>query len=348
VSSRELRLARELCEEAGVESWMQSIDERVLDPGLFETGFAASETLVCPHWMWSGRFLRDRGVRRVSAGILGEVLGGHYGLTMVTRGVRRVVALLGSALRNSAREPTLDDSMSSIRELLRVRSVRQWYFAPEFQAELERAGVLDAINADIETDLQRLRRRGIETPSQLLEAFITEHRGGHYINAQLLSVRPFCDVSLPFADRSVLEVTTRIPVRAKVHNVANQALLRRHWPSALRFPMAATLLPASAPMLLQEASRGARKVLEKGWSSLSTATGGSIRRPRLGWVDFEFLRGSSAFARLGEGLTHPIWNRVGIRTEIAAMGRPGNREPAHPMYDQVGKIATMQRWLQDN
>jgi hypothetical protein len=232
-----------------------------------------------------------------------------------------------------------------VRDMLRIRSIRdQWYLAPDFRDGLERDRIVDAINADIEVGLRRLITRGVSTPTQLLEAFVSEHRGSQYIAAQLLSVRRSCDVTLPFADRAALEAATRIPANVKVHNLVNRAILERRWPAGLKYPMAATLVPAGAPLLVQEASRAIRKAGEKLSWSLNSISRGRIPRPRLSWVDFEFLRGSQEFARFGGHFTNAIWDQPRINDRIGSIAG-GTGTSVHPLYDQLGKMLTIQQWL---
>jgi len=346
IRSRELRLARSLSLEAGTRIRLEPIDDRVLDPNLIDEGFRSCETLVFPHWHRAGRLLAGIGVERVSAGVFGEILGGHYGLTMLTSGMGKARALLASLHHDDAKKTSLDAAFPKVRDLLLVDSVgARWYLDPDFEAQLIESNVVAEINADIEADLKRLVDRGVNTGTQLLEAFVSEHRGSQYINAQLLSVRSSLDVSLPFAASQVMEVTTRIPAHVKVHNLVNQSMLRHHWPQSLRYPMAATLVPADAPLLIQESSRLVRKIGEAAGWSLHFLTRGYAPHPRLGWVDFEFLRTSDAFAALGDRFTLPMWNQGGIRGAIESMRDPGQKRPTHPMFDQMGKMLTLQGWL---
>src|SRR5947199_8466796 len=81
-----------------------------------------------------------------------------------------------------------------------------------------------AINSDIEWSLRRLVARGVPLGERLVEAFIAEHRGVH-INAQALSCRAVLDIALPYTDRDVLSIASRIPLALKINNSLNRSVL---------------------------------------------------------------------------------------------------------------------------
>lgn len=345
IRSRELRLTGQICRLADISHELHPIDDRILDLAFLQRAFRTTESLVFPHWHFAGDQLARDGVSRVSAGVFGEVVGGHYGLTMATSGLSKMGALLASRWRSPLERMTLEESYGAIRDILSVDSVgATWYLNKDFRDQLMAESTVDAINADLEADLRRLRGRGVVNPDQLLEAFIAEHRGSQYINAQLLSIRGHCNVSLPFADQRVLNVSTSIPARVKLHNRVNQEILKLHWAQGLRYPTAATLISARAPILAQEASRAARKAGELVWRAAYKLSPDIVPRPRLGWVDFEFLRTSARMVELADRFTHPIWNQEGIRESIDALAL-SKSVPPHPMIDQIGKMLTIQGWL---
>jgi asparagine synthetase B (glutamine-hydrolysing) len=340
LSSRELALARDMCARVGVPFRSRAIGPDVWSLDHLERSFRRTECLLFPHWSWAGRANSDQGC--IFSGVLGEVLGGHYGATQVQQGSRKALALLGALRPETAGESGADPA--AVLAQLRIRELdRPWYLHPDVEAD--RRGLAGRFNDDIEADLARLRGRGIATSSQLLEAFITEHRGVQYIAAQNLSARLETDVAMPFACAPLLALASRIPAHLKIHNRVNRALTRAWAPTLTDFPTAATLVPASWPLLAQEGSRAARRAIEEGRWQLYVRTRGRIPRPRFGWVDFEFLRDGSALRAVTEELQAPLWDRGAFQRLIERVTSYAWRGGLHPVFDQMGKIMTVDRWL---
>jgi hypothetical protein len=339
VEGRELRLVRRLCDEMQVSCRLEPIDDRVLDPDVLRQGFERTENVVFPHWHHAGQILAEGGMECAMAGVYGEVMGGHYGPAMMagTRGKIRAVG--GTLLGFPPSEQDPDGATAA--EFLRVPAFgHHWYLDREWEQSLDRPR--ERMNADIEMALNRLDKRGVRGEITRVEAFVSEHRGTQYINAQLLSCRARLDVALPYAGEQLLTLASRIPLSVKIHNALNREMLARHSPRLLKYPMAATLVPAGAPLLLQEASRFGRRSYESVMSRLSDVSQGRIPRPRLGWVDFRFLRDSQRFERLAQSLRSDIWDREGIERRVRAIAS-GDAPPEliHPIYDQFMKIYTV-------
>ena len=74
--SRELRIVEQICQSAGISFHKEAIDSAMLDPEILQRGFDRVETIIHPEWHRAGQVLADLGVRSVSAGVYGEVLGG--------------------------------------------------------------------------------------------------------------------------------------------------------------------------------------------------------------------------------------------------------------------------------
>jgi hypothetical protein len=189
--------------------------------------------------------------------------------------------------------------------------------------------------------LGRYRERGVRTTSALIEAFISETRGAQYIAAQLLSARSRLDVAFPFANEELYVLASAIPIQRKVHNRFNLQLLLRGMPRALDLPFAATLLPAWFPVPLQELSRVARAAMNAAQSRLANSLHGRIEPPRPGWVNFDFLRGGKLLTEIVESLALDIWDKERMLRLVADAESTTGQGSIHPMYDQLGKIHTI-------
>lgn len=346
IDSRELTLVRRLCGEAGVPCHLEPIDEKALDPSSLARDFARTGTANFPHWHQSAHVLADLGVDYAIAGVFGEVLGGHYGRTMAAPGWRKVPALLRTWLSSEDDRDEADAAATAWR-VLRLEpggELRHWYLDKDFDHSVP--GKRERINEEIRSALHRLRARGIRRPTRLVEACISEHRGSQYIAGQTVSLRTAVDVALPFADRELLHLASRIPAERKAHNAVNRGLLERLESPLLDHPMAATLVPASVPVPLQEATRAIRKLWETvGWRSYF-ASGRRIGPPRLSWVNFEFLRDGRSLHDLVDDLRADIWDREALQERIVAVRSGQYDQSLHPLFDQLGQVVTVDLLLQ--
>lgn len=338
IESRELAIVRRLCAAADTPCTLETIDDRVLDPGLLYEGFLHTENVVFPHWHRAGKLLAAEGVEAISAGVFGEILGGHYGPAML-QGPLGKIASIGSSLLGVS---SLDSrgTRRSARDFLRLGELgHHWYLDPEWEGDAR--DIRDRMNADIDSAAARLEARGVTDDVTLVEAFISEHRGTQYINAQLLSCRAHTDIALPFAGGEIFSFSTQTSLAAKIHNRLNRQILRAHARHLLRAPMAATLLPASWPLILQEASRVSRKAYEHARMIVHQQSQGRVARPRLGWVNFDFLASGSALRAIAGDLRCEFWDHEAIRAEIERIARSPNPSIFHPMFDQMSKIYTI-------
>ena len=335
-ASRELAIVRRLSGAASVSCHLEPIDDRVLDPQLLRKGFKRTENVVFPHWHRAGSVLSDRGAEIVTAGVFGEILGGHYGPAMLSGHLGKVRAVADSLLGVQWSSPA---ARSSVREFLHIGSLgRHWYLDPDYERSIE--SPRERMNTSIDEAVSRLEERGVQSDISLVEAFVSEHRGTQYINAQLLSCRAHLDVAVPFAGGELFSFSTRVPFQAKVHNSLNRRMLARHAPQLLREPMAATLVPAGWPILLQEASRVVRKITERGQALVHRRTRGRAGRPRLGWVNFDFLTDTRALRGIADDLEADIWDHRAIQRLVDNLAH-ADRRTLHPIYDQLAKVYTI-------
>jgi len=340
LASREIRLAQCLSGEIGVAFHQEPIDYRCYNIHALRLGFDREGDVVFPHWHRAGQIAASTGPRIVTAGVYGEVLGGHYGRAMLLHGSAKIREVARRLL--TTRNPSQDTSPSQLDALTQFLHVprldRPWPLQEEWWRS---SGVsVSELNSDIDQDVRRLMNRGVRTIDQLIEAYITEHRGSQYINAQIRSCRAYTDVSLPFTDRSFLEWVCALPMTSKIHNRLNQRLLARYAPTLLQYPLAATLAMARRPVIVQEASRFVRKGLEAARWRANAASRGRIRAPRLSWVNFEFLRTGHELRAIVDDLKADLWDKPALLARLDQLAN-GDSTPTHSMSDQMMKIYTI-------
>lgn len=340
VASREIGLAQRLAGESGIAFHQEPIDRRCYELAALRLGFDREEHVVFPHWHRAGRLAATMGSRVVTAGVYGEVLGGHYGRVMLLAGGAKAKEVLRALLRPRRRSTQASaDQLAALSRFLHATRVdRPWVVSDEWwrAAPVEP----DALNADVDRDLFRLKNRGIQTIDQLVEAYVSEHRGTQYANAQIRSSRSHADISLPFVDRALLEWVCALPLGIKIHNRLNQRLLRRFAPSLLRHPLAATLATARRPLLIQEASRFVRKGLETGRWRARFASGGRVTSARLSWVNFEFLRQGNELRSIVDDLHADLWDKPAMFATLERAAA-GEAISMHSLSDHLLKVYTI-------
>lgn len=345
VQSRELDIVSRICERVDIDCHLQSIGKDILRPEFIRDSFQSCGLAIFPHWANAGSKLASSGFKSAMAGVFGEVLGGHYGYGMTESGLGKITALAKDWLNLGPYSGA--DGIESVLPLFEIDSSTQgehWYLKREFETSISDSD--SRTKEDIERALRRFSDRGIHQANRLIEAMITEHRGSQYIAGQTASVRAEgVDVSLPFADRRLLWFASRIHPRVKLHNSLSRRIIAEASQSLLDYPMAATLVPASSPLLLQESSRALRKVWEAVRWELYSTSNGKIPRPHFSWVNFEFMREGGVLNQVVDDLRADLWDITAIRQKIQQITNPRSVERLHPYFDQFGKIMTIDHML---
>jgi hypothetical protein len=115
-------------------------------------------------------------------------------------------------------------------------------------------------------------------------------------------------------------------------------MLKQHAPELLQLSCAATLVRASAPILVQEISRLVRHLHDSTIGQrrrLAEKSGGR------GWLNFNFVREGTALLEIAKDLNSEMWDVKAIEKAIGALADPNSNELAHPMCDQLMKIYTV-------
>lgn len=308
VRSRELQVVQQICQSVGVECIAEPLASSLYEPDFLERTFNRVENVLFPQWHRASEQLSRIGVRSVSAGVYGEILGGHYGPAFALAGMRKAI-VVGAALLGI---PVLFNSF----ERLRFPGVAR---KPLYITTAAWAGMQDAIpemNNDIESTWRDLEKIDVESREQLMEAFVALTRGSRYINQQILSCRTDLDVALPFIDVELLRLASQILQGAKIHNAIDRKLLQRYGSPLLQFTTGATLVPASMSIFSQEASRVIRLLGDNVSEKLNKFTRGSIRTSRLGYWGLDFLRDGKALRKILDDLRSDIWDRDAIEQTI--------------------------------
>ncbi len=307
--------------------------------------FQRCETVMDPLWHLSAQRLAGEGVTCITAGVMGEVFGGHL-RRGEDRGPRQKIKYFASRVllsRRSEESSKGDDLRETVRLIKRGFDRRPWYVKKDSWHSLR--GITEAIEGDIESELQRYRERGIASADQLFEAYMAEHTAAQWWGRQMLTCRATVDVALPYADREFLTIASRTRISAKINNRLNRKVLKAFAPKLLRCPTAAILLPAYFPLIAQEATRLIRWGIERMWSHLYYKSRGKIGPPRMEWRSFPALRKGAPLLRLVDDMRLELLDKPAVRRCIADMAELRNRIDPAELGDQLLMIYTMELML---
>ena len=340
LQSRELAIAHRLCDDLQVPWHAEPLDANNYDVDALSRAVARTENVVFPHWHRAGRLLAGRN-DVVIAGVFGEMLGGRYWSAHAKSGASKAATLFPMLLGAKGAPMESDaDALAAATSLFTLSSYTHSWTTQlgDRQSEMH---TLSAINNDITRALERYQQRGATGLDQLAEAYQGEHIGSRYCNVQLLSTRAYTQVAFPLADPALLEIATRTPLRVRIQNSVNRRIVMEREPRLLRRPMGATLAPASSPIVVQEASRVARKLFQMGTWSAHFLTRGAVKAPRLAWANYEFLREGIALRQTVESLSSSVWNTPALLNWVERVERGTLREQMLDPAELLGKMVTV-------
>jgi hypothetical protein len=316
INSRELSIVKHMFEALDTHLHLEPLESSMYDLEALQRGFDRAENVVHPFWHRAGVRLSEAGVDCVSAGIFGEVIGGHHGIVYIVGGWdrNRFIAqrLFGCRSKIASKDKT--DS-PDVYKLLCARDFKKpWYVRSEYWNAIP--NINEEINADIEKSIHRYKRRGINYAHQLLEAWTAEYIGAQSWGTQLLSCRAHLNIAIPLGDQELFCLASQIPISLKIPNIITRALVQDHAPELLHFPTAATLVPAEFPITVQEISRLIRQVITTASWKTTVATRCLLRPKFFGWDNFEFLRDGKAFNAVVDNLKSNIVDKSAILERI--------------------------------
>jgi hypothetical protein len=337
--SREIVIADSICRDHGVPRYTVELSELRINLDLMQECLEASSHCIFPHWRRAAQHARDSGHASLSAGIFGEILGGHFTIPSYAKGKYRKASLvlryllLPEPMRQASKDAIID---AAFQLQWRDRYVEWWCFKPEMRLDL-RESITTRLKSDFREELERLYSTGADSYESLVEAFQVLHHGRHYSNAQLTSAREVIPVINPFTNPDVLDAALTLSTGKRVNDRFDRQLLKDLAPQLLEYPMAATLVKAKRPILMQEASRALRQQIDKvRWRRYRGPQRDGGKNPNLGWSNFEFVRGTSLLHDVIDSLHSDIWDRPNMHSTVS--NHPMTN--IHPLYDMLCKIKT--------
>ncbi|ROQ42900.1 hypothetical protein EDB94_3116 [Marinobacter sp. 3-2] len=340
LASREIAIVRDIAAECHLPLIERNFSQSDFNVCQFELFLDKNESAMFTHWNNAGVVANNhRSI--MTAGTFGEVLGGHYGTLNTLPGKRKYLSLLMHMLGVG---PMLDRALNlhdrhTVLGYLRASGYKVFWFIQDFLAEeLESRNLVDKSNDRLDRLFQSYEEEGMESAQGMFERFYTEHRGGQYINRQLTNSARNHGYRNVFTNRDLVAAASSLPFSQRAHNKINREIIKKLSPELLHFPLAATLADAGRPLLIQEASRAARKLVE------SKPLCGSIYRKvsrygnrSFGWNDFRGVVDDGWVRTLSPLLTDEIWNI----DKIAEAARPEGASNMYPLFDMISKAITL-------
>tara|TARA_R110001583_G_scaffold191778_2_gene357523 strand:+ start:1110 stop:2816 length:1707 start_codon:yes stop_codon:yes gene_type:complete len=330
LSSREISISRGLTGSLRMDhvfSDIKNLDisSDLLDLMLEELGFC-----VFPVWYIAGQRAQNTYSAPLSSGVLGEFLGGHYGL--LSMGSRFQKLLASASLLNG--RLIADEQFSKALELFTTPAPDHWFLSPEGRNIL----------ADSAKSTKRIIGGKLDSAFEktgdwqsAIEVFNMEHRARQYILKQAQAASSTSGYIAPFADDELAEIVQLIPFDSRVHNKLNRKLLKSNNPGLLDYSLAATLIPAKYPIFFQELSRGARIVFEQCRKLAGT------NQPRLGWFNYEHLYQLNVLNEITDSLSLTIWDKKRMHKTLEC--NPENSIDAGSTLDMLCKLKTIDYYL---
>lgn len=340
LESRESAIVRDIAAVCGLPVIEHSFDRADFEVDLFSNYLCKNESAMFAHWYPAGLHAAQHDLL-ITAGTFGEVLGGHYGTLNTLPGKKKHASLLMHLIGLGA---LLDNALNlrnrqTILSYLSSSNYRVFWFVQSQLADYLRSkDLVDQSNRRLSALFESYGEQGMEDAQAMFERFYTEHRGGQYINRQLSNAAQGYRFRNIFTNRELLSASPSIPFSRRAHNKINKEVIKKLSPKLLNFPMAATLANGGRPMILQEASRGVRKVIERHRISLSMYWWLSrYGRRGFGWNDFRSVVSEEWIVSISPLLSDKLWDHE----KIVEVVRSNNQLNSYSLFDMISKAITI-------
>ncbi|NMH59053.1 hypothetical protein [Alteromonas ponticola] len=304
LTSREIKIAFKLGSSLQVPMQLATLEE---------TPYGAKNALEMlhnngqcyfPHWYHAAQKLARVSSLPLSAGLMVEHFSGHYGVNSLP-GEGRLMRLFHSMVlpdkfdnidNNSAIDflaPRLADGFKSL----------PWFF----NEDVNFSDLTNDFTDDVRHSLSEYVGFGTSGIQELSERFKIEHSLRQYFSMQTKSAANLFGYHHPFTDSKLAQLVLTLKYRHRINYKLSRHVVKSRAPELLELPLAATLVKASSPIIMQEASRAVRVTGELMYSKLT----GKLPKG-LGWNNFQFLNRTSAFHEYADMLVDDIWDKPKI------------------------------------
>ncbi|AZT84114.1 hypothetical protein EHN06_11515 [Marinobacter sp. NP-4(2019)] len=346
LNSREIQIVKDIASFCQLPLKEQSISDIDFNVDLFSRYLFENDSAMFTHWSAAGLYARENNLI-MTAGTFGEVLGGHYGTLNALKGGGKYASLLMHTLGlGGVFDKFLGLGHSSVvLNHLKMKSYGVfWFLNKELLEVLRSKNLIEESNRRLLREFEYYREQGMENAQEMFERFYTEHRGGQYINLQLTNSSSRSKYRNIFTNKDLIHNISSISFGDRAHNKINKKIINKLSPQLLRYPMAATLVNADRPLLIQEGSRAVRKVIENNphMSSLYRCHARYGNRS-FGWNNFKDVVNGNFIEKLSPLLGQSLWDLRKIEETINA----DKTTNMYPLFDMVSKAITLNHIVGD-
>ncbi|NMH61502.1 asparagine synthase-related protein [Alteromonas ponticola] len=338
--SREIAIVRDIAQLCGLPLVERAFDPSGFDSNLFRQYLARNESAMFTHWDAAGHYAQNKNLV-MTAGTFGEMLGGHYGTINVLPGKKKYLSLLLHMMGVGGKfdHMLMQRDSQVILNYLKVSSYHVfWFLNEELREALKSKNLIEESNQRLEELFTAYQSQGMDDIQLMFERYYTEHRGGQYINRQLTNAARGLNYRNIFTNKDLVETVASIPFSMRAHNKLNKAIIQRLKPELLKFPMAATLTSAKRPLLMQELSRAARKVVEGNSRAYKFYSAHSRYGDcRFGWNNFRDIVQPEWIDELMPLLSPHLWDTNKLKQAIVN----GSGDGSYPLFDMISKAITL-------
>lgn len=330
LSSREISISRSLTGSLHLDHVFSDVKNLDLSSDLLDLMLGELGFCVFPVWYIAGQRAHGTYNAPLSSGVLGEYLGGHYGLLSMGSRFQKILASVSLLNGGLIRE----EQFSAALDRFTTPAEDHWFLSTDGRNLLADTASSTKIIIQKKLDSELTRTGNWQSA---IEAFNMEHRARQYILKQAQAASSTSGYIAPFADDRLAEIIQSIPFDKRVHNKLNQKLLKSRNPQLLSYSMAATLIPAKYPIVSQELSRGARIFFEQCRKLVG------IRQPKLGWFNYEHLYQTNVLNDIADSLSSTLWDKERMHETLAR--NPENFIDAGSTLDMLCKLKTIDYYI---
>ncbi len=294
---------------------------------LRELGFA-----LFPHWFHASQYLSSHVSAPLSAGLFVEHLSGHYGINSLSGGFNKLKLLFNSMVRPGVYDNVSNEQAVSVLSPLLSEAFKThpwcWKESVDYEA------LQKQFTADTTKCLSGYVQTGTNGLQELCERFKLAHAHRQFFVLQTKAAATSLGYHHPYVDSILAKRVLTLKYRHRVNYKVSQFIVKQQHKALCSLPMAATLVNAGRPILLQESSRLVRILGEK---VATKVTGQTVKG--LGWNNFQFLHQQSSFHEYVDMLVDDMWNKDEMHKVIERYGQ--NNGDAYSMLDMLTKMVTI-------
>ncbi|NMH59051.1 hypothetical protein [Alteromonas ponticola] len=331
LTSREIDIAFRLGRSLQVPMNFLPLEETEFGADANQTMLDLNGHCLFPHWLKASQFLNSQAALPITSGMFVEHFSGHYGLNIIP-GRGRKTRTINSLLFPAVYEKIANDEAVNLLTPLLAKGFDSlpWFFADD----VDFAQIQKEFKHNVNACLQSYSDTGTNGIHELCERFKMMHVERQFMANQTKSAGALSGYHHPYVDGRFSQAVLQLKYKHRIGYKLSQEFVQLNKPELLSTPLAATLVSAKSPIVLQEASRFARITGELVYKKVLN------KIPKgLGWNNFQFLNQTGVFHDYIDALRHPVWDKQKMHSFVDRW-ITSDRD-AYTLVQMLGRIATV-------